>query len=147
MDFVVIIQLLKQSQPILKSGYLAFILSFLLLCLHTKITMILSIISLSIFVLLILQHYLYSRIQFDLGLLSYIATHGHDPSETQTLTTQLDQSLVALKLLPTQKAHREWSLRFQGCLKLLKIQGFVVLLQYIVLFILLNYSLKQSIYP
>lgn len=138
MDFVVVIQLLKQSDSLLKSGYLAFFLSFVVMFLHVKIAVFVPL--LGIFALLFVHHFIFSRVQFDRGLLQYLIENGTDIEKMEILTQQLDQSLLGLKLIPINKTNRDWSIRFQGCLKLLKIQIMVVFAQYMVL-LLLSYSL------
>ncbi|EPF88074.1 hypothetical protein GCM10025882_28490 [Acinetobacter gyllenbergii] len=137
MNFVVVTRLLKQSQSILKSGYLVFVLSVVSLFLFSSIPILIPLLLVS--GLLAIHHYLFIRIEFDRGLLQYMVDQ---PEDIDRLTQQLDQSLLNLKLIPANKTGREWSERFKGCLKLLKIQIAIVLVQYAV-FIILFYKLAH----
>lgn len=137
MNFVVVSQLLKQSQALLKSGYLAFVLSIVSLFLFSSIPILIPL--LLVTALLAIHHYLFIRIEFDRGLLQHMIDQ---PEEVETLTQQLDQSLLNLKLIPSNKTDRDWSERFKGCLSLLKIQIVIVLIQYAV-FIVLFYKLAH----
>ncbi|ENV07492.1 hypothetical protein F966_03349 [Acinetobacter higginsii] len=137
MNFVVVSQLLKQSQSILKSGYLAFVLSIITLSLFSKMQILIPL--LLVTGLLAIHHYLFIRIEFDRGLLQHMVDQ---PEDVESLTQQLDQSLLNLKLIPSSKTGRDWSIRFKGCFKLLKIQIIIVLIQYSV-FIVLFYKLAH----
>ncbi|MCH7341697.1 hypothetical protein [Acinetobacter higginsii] len=137
MNFVVGSQLLKQSQSILKSGYLAFVLSIITLSLFSKMQILIPL--LLVTGLLAIHHYLFIRIEFDRGLLQHMVDQ---PEDVESLTQQLDQSLLNLKLIPSSKTGRDWSIRFKGCLRLLKIQIVIVLIQYSV-FIVLFYKLAH----
>ncbi|USA44953.1 hypothetical protein NDN11_09410 [Acinetobacter sp. C26M] len=137
MNFVVVSQLLKQSQALLKSGYLAFVLSIVSLFLFSSIPIL--ILLLLVTALLAIHHYLFIRIEFDRGLLQHMVDQ---PEDIDRLTQQLDQSLLNLQLIPSSKTGRDWSIRFKGCLRLLKIQIFIVLIQYSV-FIVLFYKLTH----
>ncbi|MCH7393441.1 hypothetical protein MMP66_03995 [Acinetobacter dispersus] len=137
MNFVVVSQLLKQSQSLLKSGYLAFILSIITLSLFSKMQILIPL--LLVTGLLAIHHYLFIRIEFDRGLLQHIVDQ---PEEIENLTQQLDQSLLNLKLISSSKTGRDWSIRFKGCLRLFKIQVMIVLIQYSV-FIVLFYKLAH----
>ncbi|ENX56872.1 MULTISPECIES: hypothetical protein [Acinetobacter] len=137
MNFVVVNQLLKQSQSILKSGYLAFVLSIVSLFLFSSIPILIPLSLVT--ALLAIHHYLFIRIEFDRGLLQHMVDQ---PEDLESLTQQLDQSLLNLKLIPSCKTGRDWSIRFKGCLRLLKIQIVIVLIQYSV-FIVLFYKLAH----
>jgi len=137
MNFAVVSQLLKQSQSILKSGYLAFVLSIITLSLFSKMQILIPL--LLVTGLLAIHHYLFIRIEFDRGLLQHMVDQ---PEDVESLTQQLDQSLLNLKLIPSSKTGRDWSIRFKGCLRLLKIQIVIVLIQYSV-FIVLFYKLAH----
>lgn len=137
MNFVVVSQLLKQTQSILKSGYLAFVLSIITLSLFSKMQILIPL--LLVTGLLAIHHYLFIRIEFDRGLLQHMVDQ---PEDVESLTQQLDQSLLNLKLIPSSKTGRDWSIRFKGCLRLLKIQIIIVLIQYSV-FIVLFYKLAH----
>ncbi|USA54421.1 hypothetical protein NDN13_04295 [Acinetobacter sp. C32I] len=137
MNFVVVSQLLKQSQSILKSGYLAFVLSIVSLFLFSSTPILIPL--LVVTALLAIHHYLFIRIEFDRGLLQHMVDQ---PEDIDLLTQQLDQSLLNLQLIPSSKTGRDWSIRFKGCLRLLKIQIFIVLIQYSV-FIVLFYKLAH----
>jgi hypothetical protein len=56
----------------------------------------------------------------------------------ENLTLQFDQTLMSMKLMPASKAGRDWSQRFAGCFKLLKLQIALLLIQYLVLMILIS---------
>ncbi|WP_336040999.1 hypothetical protein [Acinetobacter dispersus] len=137
MNFVMVSQLLKQSQSILKSGYLAFVLSIVSLFLFSSIPILIHLSLVT--ALLAIHHYLFIRIEFDRGLLQHMVDQ---PEDVESLTQQLDQSLLNLKLIPSSKTGRDWSIRFKGCLRLLKIQIVIVLIQYSV-FIVLFYKLAH----
>lgn len=143
MDFVVLSQLLKPSHSLLKSGYLAFICSIIVLSLFSQLKVMVLFVLMLIFGLMAVHHYLFIRIEFDQGLLSYLSKNGNNQTEIEYLTQQLDQSLLNLKLIPMDKTARDWSLRFQGCLKLFKFQMAIVLIQYLVL-MLLFYQLSNK---
>lgn len=136
-NFVVVSQLLKQSQALLKSGYLAFVLSIVSLFLFSSIPILIPL--LLVTALLAIHHYLFIRIEFDRGLLQHMVDQ---PEDIDRLTQQLDQSLLNLQLIPSSKTGRDWSIRFKGCLRLLKIQIIIVLIQYSV-FIVLFYKLAH----
>lgn len=136
MDFVIVHQLLKQSPSLLKSGYLAFVLCMVCLAFTSKLLFLVAL--LMSVALLLAHHYLYIRIHLDSGLLQYMLEQHDEPEH---LTQQLDQSLVSLKLMAADKIGRDWSQRFKGCLKLLKMQMTIVLIQYVV-FIVLFYTLS-----
>ncbi len=136
MDFVIVHQLLKQSPSLLKSGYLAFVLCMVCLAFTSKLLFLVAL--LMSVALLLAHHYLYIRIQLDSSLLQYMLEQHDEPEH---LTQQLDQSLVSLKLMAADKIGRDWSQRFKGCLKLLKMQMTIVLIQYVV-FIVLFYTLS-----
>ncbi|ENX34246.1 hypothetical protein F889_02910 [Acinetobacter colistiniresistens] len=137
MNFVVVTRLLKQSQSILKSGYLVFVLSIVSLFLFASIPILIPLLLVS--GLLAIHHYLFIRIEFDRGLLQYMVDQ---PEEVENLTQQLDQSLLNLKLIPANKTGRDWPERLKGCVRLLKIQIAIVLVQYVV-FIILFYKLAH----
>ncbi|NNP70068.1 hypothetical protein [Acinetobacter sp. Ac_5812] len=137
MNFVVVSQLLKQTQSILKSGYLVFVLSVVSLFLFSSIPILIPLLLVS--GLLAIHHYLFIRIEFDRGLLQHMVDQ---PEDVESFTQQLDQSLLNLKLIPSNKTDRDWPERFKGCLRLLKIQIFIVLIQYSV-FIILFYKLAH----
>ncbi|MCH7383211.1 hypothetical protein MMP71_05040 [Acinetobacter dispersus] len=137
MNFVVVSQLLKQSQSILKSGYLAFVLSIVSLFLFSSIPILIPLSLVT--ALLAIHHYLFIRIEFDRGLLQHMVDQ---PEDIESLTQQLDQSLLNLKLIPSNKTGRDWSERFKGCLRLFKIQVMIALIQYSV-FIVLFYKLAH----
>lgn len=136
-NFVVVSQLLKQSQALLKSGYLTFVLSIVSLFLFSSIPILIPL--LLVTALLAIHHYLFIRIEFDRGLLQHMVDQ---PEDIDRLTQQLDQSLLNLQLIPSSKTGRDWSIRFKGCLRLLKIQIIIVLIQYSV-FIVLFYKLAH----
>ncbi|MCU4336384.1 hypothetical protein [Acinetobacter dispersus] len=137
MNFVMVSQLLKQSQSILKSGYLAFVLSIVSLFLFSSIPILIPLSLVT--ALLAIHHYLFIRIEFDRGLLQHMVDQ---PEDIESLTQQLDQSLLNLKLIPSNKTGRDWSERFKGCLRLFKIQVMIALIQYSV-FIVLFYKLAH----
>lgn len=133
MNFVVVNQLLKQSQSILKSGYLAFVLSIVSLFLFSSIPILIPLSLVT--ALLAIHHYLFIRIEFDRGLLQHMVDQ---PEDIESLTQQLDQSLLNLKLIPSNKTGRDWSERFKGCLRLFKIQVMIALIQYSVFIVLFH---------
>ena len=137
MNFYVVAQLLSATTAILLSGYLAFALSIFAILFKgwqsfefwtfIVITLLLS----------GLHHYLSFRVNFDAQLIKMIARESQTES-IENLTLQFDQTLMSMKLMPASKAGRDWSQRFAGCFKLLKLQIALLLIQYLVLMILIS---------
>lgn len=128
MSVLVMAQLLKNSRPLLYAGYLAFAacISAYIYLSHQMMSSLILIIS-AIFTLL-LHQYIALRVQFDADLLQLFIDQ---PTCTMD---ELDQSLVLFRLMPISKTQRTWESRTQGCLKLFKLQFFILFLQYFILF-------------
>ncbi len=93
-----------------------------------------------IFILCFLLHYLYIRLNFDQKILLLMAEQCDRQHHTaQELSQQLDQALLTLNLITPEKTNRDWSLRFQGCIKLFKLQFAGLIIQYLCLFFLVLY--------
>lgn len=132
MKFFVLSRLLSACNSLLMSGYLAFALTVIIFNFKSLYTWeFISFIILA-FVLCFIHHYLAVRVKFDADLL-HLLSKKSEQSNIENLTLALDQSLFFFKLIPHHKMGRNWDLRFQGCLKIFKIQIFIVILQYLVL--------------
>ena len=142
MNFYVVAQLLSATTAILLSGYLAFALSVIAILLKGWQSIEFWIFIVITLLLSFTHHYISFRVKFDAQLLEMMAQESKIES-IENLTQQFDQSLMSMKLMPESKAGRDWSLRFVGCFKLLKIQIALLLLQYFVLIILIYRLLAQ----
>ena len=142
MNFFVVAKLLSATTGLLCSGYVAFILSILAILLKGWDSLIFWIFIVITMLLLVLHHYLAFRVKFDAQLIEMIA-HDSKTESIDNLTQQFDQTLLSMKLMPESKAGRDWSLRFAGCFKLLKIQITLLLIQYFVLIVLIYKLLAQ----
>ncbi len=142
MNFFVVAKLLSTTTGLLCSGYVAFILSILAILLKGWDSLIFWIFIVITMLLLGLHHYLAFRVKFDAQLIEMIA-HESKAESIENLTQQFDQTLQSMKLMPESKAGRDWSLRFAGCFKLLKIQITLLLIQYFVLIIVIYKLLAQ----
>ncbi|AMW78714.1 hypothetical protein AMD27_07355 [Acinetobacter sp. TGL-Y2] len=138
MSFFVIAKLLDATCTLLCASY--FILTFCLLYALIQVDLkLIEIIFIGLSLLLtLLHHYLSIRVKLDseLLLMLYQQLHTKD-TDQDTLTQQLDTTLVHLGLMSKKKTNRTWDLRFKGCLKLLNIQIGVLILQMTSLFALL----------
>ncbi len=129
MTILVMAKLLKNSRSLLFTGYLIFISSLCTYLIHSTVAaniLNFSLISTSLFCLL-LHQYIAVRVQFDGDLLQTFIDHP------QLTSKELDQSLLQLKLMPIEKTQRSWEQRTQGCLKLFKLQFFILFLQFLIL--------------
>ena len=138
MCFFVMAKLLDATRSLLWASY--FILSFCLIytLIHIDLTLIQSMLIALSLLLALLHHYLSIRVKLDSELLLMLYQQLHTKELDQdTLTQQLDSTLVHLGLMSKKKTNRTWALRFKGCLKLLKIQIGVLILQITSLFALL----------
>lgn len=141
-QFYVLSKLLESTASLIMSGYFMFGLSvWALMHLQESSQLSMFILMLWIFMLIGVHHYIFIRVKFDSDLLIMM----HNETQHQGLeetTFELDQSLVLFKLMPNTKTGRDWQLRFKGCLKLYKIQIFILVLQAVSLFgVLLNHTL------
>ncbi len=138
LSFLIMAKLLGATRNLLFASY--FILSFCLiytLLTHNLNAIEMTLIALSL-MLALLHHYLSIRVKFDSDLLLMLYEQfSIDPTAQVTLTQQLDQTLVNLGLMPPEKINRKWDLRFKGCLKLLKIQTLILIIQMTLLFVLI----------
>ena len=132
--FYVLSKLLASTSSLITAGYFMFGLSMLTL-MHLQDSSQINMFTLMLwlFLLIGIHHYIYIRVKFDSDLLIMMHTEVEHRS-LQKSTFELDQSLVLFKLMPSTKTDRDWQLRFKGCLKLFKIQIFVLVLQAVSLF-------------
>lgn len=132
MQFYAVSKLLKSTTALLCSGYLIFSLIMLDLIFkqHTsKIEVAFILFNLA---LCATHHYVSFRVNFDASLLHMLFKQSKRYS-IELLTLELDQSLLSLNLIPKEKTGRPWNLRFNGCLRLLKIQIMILFFQFLVL--------------
>lgn len=143
MHFYVLSRLLRQSVYVLFSGYLAFVI-----CLYLALnidSVIRNFGGCFLVILALTHHYISFRVQFDADLLYQFAQINQNNGKNfNEMTHALDQSLIDFKLMPESKGNRSWALRFQGCLKLFKIQVAFFILQWILVLIFLTLQLKDS---
>lgn len=142
MNFFVLSRLLSSTTTLLASGYVAFALSIISIQLKAWQSLTFWILICLVFILCAIHHYISIRVKFDADILSTLAQQSKQQNENG-LTQALDHSLLYFKLMPQNKAGRDWDLRFQGCLKLFKIQMTFVVMQYIVLITLIFKLLAQ----
>lgn len=135
MNFYVLSKLLNATTGLLISGYVVFSLSSLDLIIQSKSTTY-SFNCLVIAILLVsIHHYISIRVKFDADLLLMLDQESKH-KKIIDLTESFDQSLMYFKLMPKEKAGRDWEVRFNGCLKLFKLQIALLILQFIVLIVI-----------
>lgn len=135
MQMQLLAKLLNSSKGLLYSAYLAFMFSLLLLIWHRQSLLLDSLFCLICLLLIALQHFVSIRVQFDADILEMLSQPSNGTSQDvqlESLTTELDQSLIALNLMPPAKANRDWSVRLQGCKGLFRLQVLLLVLQYFV---------------
>ena len=131
MKILMVSKLLASTNTLVIASYTIFSLSTIYLLFLASFNYVNVWILISLLICL-MHHYLSFRVKFDAELLSYLSTqiHNHDiENSLDTLTQQLDQSLIEFKLMNKNKAGRDWTLRLQGCLKLFKMQIALLILQ------------------
>ncbi len=136
MKFFIVAKLLSATGGLLFSGYVAFALSIFAILFKGWQTIELWIFIVITLLLMAVHHYLSFRVKFDAELIEMLAIQSRADS-IEHLTQQFDQSLLEMKLLPQNKVGRDWTLRFAGCFRLIKLQIALVLIQYLVLIILI----------
>ncbi|KKW77781.1 hypothetical protein P7L54_13150 [Acinetobacter bereziniae] len=136
MKFFIVAKLLSATGGLLLSGYVAFALSIFAILFKGWQTIELWIFIVITLLLMAVHHYLSFRVNFDAELIEMLAIQSRADS-IEHLTQQFDQSLLEMKLLPQNKVGRDWTLRFAGCFRLIKLQIALVLIQYLVLIILI----------
>jgi hypothetical protein len=136
MNFFVIAKLLSASTGLMCSGYLAFALSIFAILFKGWQSIEFWIFIVITLLLMAAHHYLFFRVKFDAQMIEIIAKQSQTDT-IEKLTQQFDQTLVEMKLLPEYKIGRNWSLRFAGCFRLMKLQIALLLAQYLVLVILI----------
>ncbi len=136
MKFFIVAKLLSATGGLLLSGYVAFALSIFAILFKGWQTIELWIFIVITLLLMAVHHYLSFRVKFDAELIEMLAIQSRVDS-IEHLTQQFDQSLLEMKLLPQNKVGRDWTLRFAGCFRLIKLQIALVLIQYLVLIILI----------
>lgn len=100
-----------------------------------------STVAASLFILGVAQKYYALRVAFDADLFESMARHSEQIPER---TVALDAALIALSVLPEDKAGRSWALRCQGALKLLRLQLAYLCLQLLVTIVGLSFVLWLS---
>lgn len=139
MNFIVLSRLLSQTIYLLLSGYVAFILSATLLLFYGASSLQYWLLITLIFLSLSIHHYISLRVKFDADLLQSLSHYQFSQKiPFDQLTQQFDQTMLDLKLMPARKIGRSWDIRFQGCLKLFKIQILLLIVQYILLIVLIG---------
>lgn len=128
MQFYVLSRLLKSSTGLCCSGYVLFVLSTIDLVFNGSFSGWLITLVILNLVLCAAHHYMSIRVQFDVALLEMLFDQSQQHS-IESLTDDLDRSLLALNLITQQKTARSWDLRFKGCLKIFKIQVMILALQ------------------
>lgn len=136
MKLFIVAKLLSATGGLLLSGYAAFALSIFAILFKGWQTIELWIFIVITLLLMAVHHYLSFRVKFDAELIEMLAIQSRADS-IEHLTQQFDQSLLEMKLLPQNKVGRDWTLRFAGCFRLIKLQIALVLIQYLVLIILI----------
>lgn len=136
MKFFIVAKLLSATGGLLLSGYVAFALSIFAILFKGWQSIELWIFIVITLLLMAVHHYLSFRVKFDAELIEMLAIQSRADS-IEHLTQQFDQSLLEMKLLPQNKVGRDWTLRFAGCFRLIKLQIALVLIQYLVLIILI----------
>ncbi|CAM9401786.1 hypothetical protein [Acinetobacter bereziniae] len=136
MKFFIVAKLLSATGGLLLSGYVAFALSIFAILFKGWQTIELWIFIVITLLLMAVHHYLSFRVKFDAELIEMLAIQSRTDS-IEHLTQQFDQSLLEMKLLPQNKVGRDWTLRFAGCFRLIKLQIALVLIQYLFLIILI----------
>lgn len=136
MKFFIVAKLLSATGGLLLSGYVAFALSIFAILFKGWQTIELWIFIVITLLLMAVHHYLSFRVKFDAEFIEMLAIQSRADS-IEHLTQQFDQSLLEMKLLPQNKVGRDWTLRFAGCFRLIKLQIALVLIQYLVLIILI----------
>ena len=135
MNLHVLSRLLRNTDSIVKSAYLAFALTVFVWVLPSYqpwpwwLLVVLS------FVVIAVHHYLAIRVRFDADLLEHVARMIDSGTSERSAMQLLDSSLVGLGLMPASKAGRDWNLRFAGCLRLFRLQVVLLVLQYVVMVI------------
>ena len=138
MHFVVLSKLFHSSYSLLIAGYGFLFLSLFLLIFKQDINVLNLTLCICAILIGLLHHYVSIRVIFDAKLLQYLSKKI-DYSNIDSLTKELDQSLITLKLMPIDKANRSWKLRLIGCQKLFKIQIFIFLIQIFMLIFMFFY--------
>lgn len=146
MKLQLVAKLLRNTDGIRNSGYVAFSLSIFGYFFYAWHSVWLYLSLSCIFLLCLLQHYLSIRLRFDADVLELLTTSSQTEDELQLdhKTILLDQSLVELKLIPSEKCARPWQDRLAGCMRLFKLHVMVVVCQYIVLLTLMIFLLQQE---
>ena len=135
MNFLIVSKLLSSSITLLLAGYFVFSLCMLDVLFQTAHSIFYSIVTISSVILIAIHHYVSIRVKFDASIFDFLS-QAKDRQHLDQLTQQLDESLIAFKLMSKHKAGRDWELRFQGCMKLFKVQITLLIAQFIVLIVI-----------
>lgn len=139
MRWIVLSRLLSQTNYLLLSGYVAFIVSTTLLLFYGASSLQYWLLLTLNFLALFIHHYVSLRVKFDADLLQSLSQYQLSQKiSSDQLAQQFDQTMLDLKLMPARKIGRSWDNRFQGCLKLFKIQILLLIIQYILLIVLIG---------
>lgn len=142
-NFFILSKLLSNTRPLLFSGYIAFSLSIICIILKGWQFLELWIYTFLSIILVALHQFVSIRVKFDADILDFISKLHLQNINNKQLTEQLDSSLIYFKLMPKNKTGRNWNTRFQGCLKLFKLQIILLVIQYIMLIILIYILLNN----
>lgn len=128
MNFIVLSKLLSASLSLLIVGYGFLFFNLFLFINGHSISLVYFLFCIVIILIGLMHHYIAVRVHFDAKLLELLYHEmKHQPIEQ--LTNQLDHSLISFKLMPKNKASRNWNLRFQGCRNLFKLQISFLMIQ------------------
>nr|WP_174505998.1 hypothetical protein [Acinetobacter sp. Marseille-Q1620] len=142
-NFFILSKLLSNTRSLLFSGYIAFSLSIICIILKGWQFLELWIYTFLSIILVALHQFVSIRVKFDADILDFISKLHLQNINNKQLTEQLDSSLIYFKLMPKNKTGRNWNTRFQGCLKLFKLQIILLVVQYIMLIILIYILLNN----
>ncbi|QIL82079.1 hypothetical protein G7047_20715 [Diaphorobacter sp. HDW4A] len=130
MHLHVLARLLRHADSVLRSAYLAFAFTLLVWIVRNGQFITCWVLVALAMLLIALQHYVAVRVKFDADLLEHVARMIDSGTSERGATQMLDDSLVHFGLMPSSKARRDWALRFEGCLRLFKLQIGLLVLQY-----------------
>ncbi|SPL72174.1 hypothetical protein [Acinetobacter stercoris] len=142
-NFFILSKLLSNTRSLLFSGYIAFSLSIICIILKGWQFLELWIYTFLSIILVALHQFVSILVKFDADILDFISKLHLQNINNKQLTEQLDSSLIYFKLMPKNKTGRNWNTRFQGCLKLFKLQIILLVIQYIMLIILIYILLNN----
>ena len=129
----VLSRLLRHTESVLKSAYLAFALTVLVWLQPSVQAWPWSWLVAMSFVVIAVHHYLSIRVRFDADLLEHVAGMIDSGTGERSAMQMLDDSLVGLGLMDPSKEGRDWGLRLAGCRRLFRLQVVLLVLQYVMM--------------